>query len=58
MKAFTTVNAQLAYNTGRFRIQTFINNIFNELGYTSYYHGGYINQIDLFNLSVTISYRF
>jgi len=58
MKAYTTVNAQLAYNTGRFRIQTFINNIFNKLGYTSYYRGGYINQIDPFNLSAAVSYRF
>lgn len=58
MKAYTTVNAQLAYNTGRFRVQTFFNNIFNELGYTSYYRGGYINQIDPFNLSAAISYRF
>jgi len=58
MKAYTTVNAQLAYNTGRFRIQTFINNIFNELGYISYYRGGYINQIDPFRLSAAVSYRF
>lgn len=58
MPSYTTVNAQLAYGIGKVRIQAFFNNIFNTLGYTSYYRGGYINQIDPFNMSASVNYRF
>lgn len=58
MPAYTTVNAQLAYNIGRVTARVFFNNIFDELGYNSYYRGGYINQIDPRNFAGILSYHF
>lgn len=58
MAAYTTVNATLGYAYKRVGINMVFNNIFNEMGYSSYYRGGFINPIDPFNLSATISYRF
>lgn len=58
MPAYTTVNAQLAYTYKKVTTRVFFNNIFDELGYNSYYRGGYINQIDPRNFAGTISYRF
>ncbi|PTN09368.1 TonB-dependent receptor [Mangrovibacterium marinum] len=58
MPSYTTVNAQLAYAIGNITTRVYFNNIFDALGYTSYYRGGYINQIDPRNFSAVISYRF
>lgn len=58
MPAYTTVNAQLAYTYKKVTTRVFFNNIFDELGYNSYYRGGYINQIDPRNFAATVSYRF
>lgn len=58
MPAYTTVNAQLAYSTGKITVSAFFNNLFDELGYNAYYRGGYINQIDPWNFAGVISYRF
>lgn len=58
MPGYTTVNAQLAYKVGHVTTRLFFNNIFDELGYNSYYRGGYINQIDPRNFSAQVSYTF
>jgi len=58
MPAYTTVNAQLAYSIGRVTTRVYFNNVFDEIGYNSYYRGGYINQIDPRNFAATVSYRF
>lgn len=58
MPAYTTVNAQLAYTYSKVTARLFFNNIFDALGYNSYYRGGYINQIDPRNFAGSISYRF
>ena len=58
MPAYTTVNAQLAYSIGRVTTRVYFNNIFNEIGYNSYYRGGYINQTDPRNFAAVVSYRF
>lgn len=58
MPAYTTVNAQLAYTYDKFTARVFFNNIFDEVGYNSYYRGGYINQIDPRNFATQISYSF
>jgi len=58
MPAYTTVNLQLAYTYEKFTGRVFANNIFNAIGYNSYYRGGYINQIDPLNLAAVLSYRF
>lgn len=58
MPAYTTVNAQLAYQIGKFTTRVYLNNLFDAIGYNSYYRGGYINQIDPRNFSVLLSYNF
>lgn len=58
MPAYTTVNAQLAYGVGPFTARVYMNNLFDALGYNSYYRGGYINQIDPRNFSAAVTYRF
>lgn len=58
MPAYTTVNAQLAYKIGHVTTRVFFNNIFDALGYNSYYRGGYINQIDPRNFAAQVSYSF
>lgn len=58
MPAYTTVNAQLSYTYSNFTARVFFNNIFDELGYNSYFRGGYINQIDPRNFATQVSYRF
>lgn len=58
MPQYTTVNMQLAYTIKDFTTRFYLNNIFNALGYTSYYRGGYINQIDPRNFSMMVSYHF
>lgn len=58
MPAYTTVNAQLAYKVGHVTTRVFFNNVFDALGYNSYYRGGYINQIDPRNFAAQVSYSF
>jgi iron complex outermembrane receptor protein len=58
LDAYTTVNAQIAYAFDKFQVRGLFNNIFNGIGYTSYYRGGYINPTDPFNAAAVISYRF
>lgn len=58
MPAYTTVNVQLGYTNGPFTARVFMNNIFDELGYNSYFRGGYINQIDPRNFAAMVAYRF
>ncbi|MEG1402472.1 TonB-dependent receptor [Bacteroides sp.] len=58
MPAYTTVNAQLGYNLGAFTARVYMNNLFDALGYNSYYRGGYINQIDPRNFSAAVTYAF
>jgi len=58
MPAYTTVNAQLSYTYSKFTARVFFNNIFDDLGYNSYFRGGYINQIDPRNFAGQISYTF
>lgn len=58
MPAYTTANLQLAYTFEQLTARVFANNIFNAIGYNSYYRGGYINQIDPLNFAAVLSYRF
>lgn len=58
MDAYTTLNATVGYAYKKASLNLIFNNILNTLGYSSYYRGGYINPIDPFNLSATVSYRF
>lgn len=56
-KAYTTVNAQLAYQRDNYGIQLLINNIFDEIGYNAY-RDRYINRIDPRNFAVKLMYKF
>lgn len=58
MPAYTTINAQVAYTFKHLTTRVFFNNIFDEIGYSSYYRRGYINQIDPRNFAVNLSYSF
>lgn len=58
MPAYTTVNAQVAYTWNRVTARVFFNNVFNKIGYSSYYRGGYINQTNPRNFAAVLSYRF
>lgn len=58
MKAYTTLNATIGYGYKKASLNLTFNNILNTLGYSSYYRGGYINPIDPFNVSATLTYRF
>jgi iron complex outermembrane receptor protein len=58
MREYTTVNAQAGYTYKDIGLRVFFNNIFDALGYNSYYRGGYINQINPRNFGVQLSYNF
>ncbi|WP_334124262.1 TonB-dependent receptor [Empedobacter brevis] len=58
MPEMTTLNAQLSYSLKRFDFRLFFNNITDEIGYNSYYRGGYINQIDPFNMAGQVVFKF
>ncbi len=58
MDAYTTVDAQLGYSFGNASVRVFANNLFNALGYTSYFRGGYVDQIQPRNFAVQLNYRF
>ncbi len=58
MPAYTTVNAQLGYAKGRIGARLLFNNIFDALGYNSYFRGGYINQIEPRNFAAVLTYKF
>lgn len=58
MPAYTTINLQLAYSIGAVTGRVYFNNLFDAVGYNSYYRGGFINQIDPRNFAAVVSYRF
>lgn len=58
MPGYITFNAQLAYSYQKFTARAFFNNIFDKVGYNSYFRGGYINQIDPRNFAIATSYTF
>ena len=39
MPGYTTINAQLAYSIHKFTARVYLNNLFDALGYNSYYRG-------------------
>ena len=58
MPGYTTLNAQFSYDLNRVNFRLFLNNITDAIGYNSYYRGGYINQIDPFNVSAQVNFKF
>lgn len=59
MPAYNTVDAQVGYqlNNG-LGIRVFFNNVFDSIGYSSYFRGGYIDQIQPRNFAAQINYKF
>ncbi|EHO05224.1 TonB-dependent receptor [Myroides odoratimimus] len=58
MPDYTTINAQVSYSFKNATLRVFANNIFDNRGYTSYYRGGYINEIAPRNFAAQLTYRF
>ncbi|WP_230476914.1 TonB-dependent siderophore receptor [Faecalibacter bovis] len=58
MPEYTTLNAQLGYAAKQFDFRLFFNNITDVVGYNSYYRGGFINQIDPFNIAGQVVFKF
>lgn len=56
--SYTTLNLQAGYRIDKVQLRLFFNNILDATGYTSYYRGGYLNQIDPANIAATINYQF
>lgn len=55
---YTTINAQIGYRFKNYRLRVFMNNIFDSVGYTAYYRGGYLNPTDPQNFAAAINYSF
>lgn len=59
MPQYTTVDAQIGYSFKRgLGLRVFLNNIFDTVGYNSYFRGGYIDQIQPRNFAVQVNYKF
>ncbi|HBV15021.1 TonB-dependent siderophore receptor [Chryseobacterium carnipullorum] len=59
MPDYTTVDAQIGYTfKNGLGLRGFFNNIFDAVGYNSYFRGGYIDQIQPRNFAVQINYKF
>ena len=59
MPEYTTVDAQVGYAfTNGLGVRVFFSNIFDSVGYSSYFRGGYIDQIQPRNFSAQINYKF
>lgn len=56
--AYTTVNLQAGYRLERCQLRLFLNNVFNAVGYTAYYRGGYLNSTDPRNVAVALNWQF
>ncbi|WP_395093961.1 TonB-dependent siderophore receptor [Vaginella massiliensis] len=58
MPDYYTLNAQLGYSMKKFDFRLFFNNITDQIGYSSYYRGGFINQNDPFNIAGQVVFKF
>lgn len=58
MPSYTTLNAQVGYTYKKVEARLFLNNITDQVGLNSYFRGGYINQIDPFNMALSLNYKF
>ncbi|STD09767.1 Virulence-associated outer membrane protein Vir-90 [Chryseobacterium carnipullorum] len=59
MPDYTTVDAQIGYTfKNGLGLRGFFNNIFDAVGYNSYFRGGYIDQIQPRNFAVQVNYKF
>jgi len=59
MPEYTTVDAQAGYTLKNgLGLRVFFNNIFDSVGYSSYFRGGFIDQIQPRNFAAQINYKF
>lgn len=58
LTAYTTVEAQIGYTYNGFGVRVFFNNLTDVVNYSSYYRGGYLDQIQPRNFSAQLTYQF
>ncbi len=58
MPSYLTLNAQVSYTYKNATLRVFGNNLADRLGYTSYFRGGNINEIDPRNFAAQLTYKF
>lgn len=58
MPAYTTLNAQIGYRWKNWDAKVYLNNLADEIGYNSYFRGGFINQTEPRNFAASLAYRF
>lgn len=58
MKAYTTLEAQVGYQLRNLGLRLFLYNLTDAIGYSSYYRGGYLDQIAPRSFSVQLTYKF
>lgn len=55
---YTTVNFQMGYALKNIQLRLFVNNVLNQIGYTAYYRGGYLNPTAPRNFALNVNYKF
>ncbi len=55
---YTTLEAQVGYQLGNLGLRVFLNNLTDVVNYSSYYRGGYLDQIQPRNASMQLTYKF
>ncbi len=58
LSAYTTLEAQVGYTFNGFGVRVFFNNLTDVVNYSSYYRGGYLDQIQPRNISAQLTYQF
>lgn len=58
MPSYITLNAQVSYTYKNATLRVFGNNLGDVLAYTSYFRGGFINEIDPRNFAAQLTYKF
>lgn len=55
---YATLDAQVGYQLGALGLRVFLNNLTDTVNYSSYYRGGYLDQIQPRNFAVQLTYKF
>jgi len=58
MAEFASIDAQVGYSYKNANVRVFMKNILDAIGYSSYFRGGYINQLSPRSISAQVTYNF
>ncbi|MHA6696885.1 TonB-dependent siderophore receptor [Chryseobacterium sp. A301] len=58
LDSYATLEAQVGYQMGNLGLRVFLNNLTDVVNYSSYFRGGYLDQIQPRNASVQLTYKF